>query len=175
MKSKLILGLLLLGGLPFLNSCKDDDDPEPPSVLVGTWDLDLYQLTEFPVGFEGYEGITTPSIYMDESYTLTFTNDKKYSRKITFTGPDLNDTGVWIHEGTDLTLDSDSEDIDDEEFAVEGDITANQLVLSQVLTFNLLPDAVQDTISDEWIEDNIEEYESLLQPIPVKVLFLFEK
>jgi hypothetical protein len=175
MKSKLILGLLLLGGIPFLNSCKKDKDPEPPSPLVGTWERDVYQLTELPTGFENFEGLTVSSVYSDQSYTLTFTNDKKYSRKIAFTGPDLNDTGGWTYEGSDLTLDSDEADVDDEEFTVEEDITANQLILSQTVTFSLLPDAVTDTLTDEWADAHDTELDQYLQDVDLKLLFLFEK
>lgn len=177
MKNKLILGLLLLGGLPFLNSCKEDEEPEPPSPLVGTWQRDIYQLTELPETFSNFEGITTSSVYPDEeSYTLTFTNDKKYTRKIAAVGPDLDDKGVWTYEGTTLTLDSDNEDIDDEEFEVEEDITDNQLILSQMVKFNLLPDAVTDTLTDAWYVNHFDEINTeYQQEVDLKLLFLFEK
>ncbi|MEO5602846.1 MAG: hypothetical protein ABIR06_18140 [Cyclobacteriaceae bacterium] len=175
MKSRFFLGVLLIGGLPFLNSCKDEKDPEPPSPLVGVWARDVYQLTELPETFGNFEGLTVKSVYGDESYTLTFTNDKKYTRKLARPGPDFNDIGVWTYEGTDLTLDSDEADIDDEAFEVEGDITANQLVLSQIVTFPLLPDAVTDTLTDAWANTHEAELEQYFQNIDVKLLFLFEK
>lgn len=175
MKSQLIVGLLLLGGLSLMNSCKEDEEPEPPSPLVGSWERDVYQLTELPETFSNFEGLTVTSVYGDESYTLTFTNDKKYTRKIAFTGPDLNDAGVWTHDGTTLTLDSDEEDIDDEEFEVEEEITDNQLVLSQIVTFTLLPDAVTDTLTSEWANAHPEELQQYFQSVDVKLLILFEK
>ena len=176
MKSKLILGLLLLGGLPFLNSCKDDDDPEPPAAVVGTWERDVYQATELPAGFEGYEGEVFDVLYSGEqSYSLTITNDKKYNRKIERTGADINDVGTWTYEGTELRLDSDNEDFDDEEFDVEGEITANAMVLSQIITFTLLPDAVIDTLTTEWAQAHQEELDTYYQDVDIKLLFLFEK
>lgn len=177
MKNKLILGLLLLGGLPLLNSCKEDDDPEPPSPVVGTWDRDVYQLTELPSTFSNFEGLKISSVYDDDSYSLTFTNDKKYDRKIVRTGsPDINDNGVWTYEGTTLTLDSDNEDFDNEEFEVEGEITANAMVLSQMVTFSLLPDAVTDTLTDAWYNTHFEEVDTTYsQNVDLKLLFLFEK
>ena len=82
---------------------------------------------------------------------------------------------MWTYEGTDLTLDSDEADIDDEAFVVEGDVTANQLVLSQIVTFSLLPDAVTDTLTDAWANTHGTELEPYFQNIDVKLLFLFEK
>lgn len=175
MKSRFILGVLLIGGLPFLNSCKDEKDPEPPSPLVGVWARDVYQLTELPETFGNFEGLTVNSVYGDESYTLTFTNDKKYTRKIAYSGPDFNDTGVWTYEGTNVNLDSDDADVDDESFEVEGDITANQLILSQMVTFRLLPDAVTDTLTNSWANSHQAELEQYRQDINVKLLILFEK
>ncbi|HEX8038677.1 MAG TPA: hypothetical protein VF490_05980 [Chryseosolibacter sp.] len=176
MKAKLILGLLLLGGLPLLNSCKDEKDPEPPSPLVGTWTRDVYQLTELPATFSNFEGLKVSSIG-DDSYTITFTNDKKYTRKIVFSGAaDFNDNGVWTHEGTTLSLDSDVDAANDEEFGVEEDITANALILSEVITFSLLPDAVTDTLTNGWYAAHQQEVDDQYsQDVDVKVLFLFEK
>jgi len=176
MKIKMILGLLLLGGLPLLNSCKKESDPEPLSPLVGTWTRDVYQLTELPQTFSNFEGYSTKAVYPnEESYTLTFTNDKKYNRKIAVTGPDANDTGVWKQDGTTLTLDSDDAQLDDEDFEIEEDITGNQLVLSQMVKFSLLPDAVTDTLTTAWANAHPDELDQYFQDVDLKLLFLFEK
>lgn len=179
MKNKLILGLLLFGGLPLLDSCKDDKDPEPPSPLVGTWERDVYQLSELPSTFSNFDGVKFTSYWAfgEESYTLTFSNDKKYNRKVAIAGSqDVNDVGAWTYEGTTLTLNSDDEQFDNEEFEVEGEITANELVLSKMETISLLPDAVTDTLTDAWYGAHQQEIDDQYsQDVDVKVLFLFEK
>lgn len=179
MKSKLILGLLLLGALPMLNSCKDDEDPEPPSPLIGSWERDVYQLADLPSTFSNFDGVKFTAYWAlgEENYTLTFTNDKKYNRKVAITGSqDINDNGVWTYEGSTVTLDSDDEAFDNEEFEVEGEITANDLVLSKMETLALLPDAVTDTLTDAWYNAHQQEIDDQYQQnVDVKVLFLFEK
>jgi hypothetical protein len=173
MKNSIIWVVLLAGVVTTFSACEEEPDPVP--IIVGTWERDIYQFSDLPATFQNYEGFTLQSVFGDESYTLTFNQDLTYTRKIAFVGPDVNDTGTWLHEGDDLTLDSNDADIENDEFEVEDEITSNQLVLSQILAFNLLPDVVTDTLTNEWADANQEELDQYYELVDVKVLFLFEK
>jgi hypothetical protein len=176
MKMKFTWGLILIASfsLTTLSSCDDDDDKKP-SPLVGEWDRDIYVLTELPANFQNFENLEADALYRnEEGYQITFNANGTYSRRISFSGPDVNDTGKWKYEGNELSLDSD-DSTDDEEFEVEGEITTNQLVLSQILNFPLLPDNVTDTLTNAWANANPTKLNEYYQDVDVKVLYLFEK
>lgn len=161
-------------------SCNKDDDPEPPKPIEGVWKRDLYQLTNLPAGFTKLNNVTIDDLYgstqyPEESYSFTFNADGTYTRTIAFKGPDLNDTGKYTLEGTSLSINSDDADVDDEDFGVEGTIEAKSMILSQVLTFNLLPDAITDTLTTAWYNAHAAEVDAKRQPVDITVLFLFEK
>ena len=174
MKRVIVWVVLLAGVVTIFDACKEPE-PEPIPIIVGTWERDIYVLTDLPATFQNFEGYASESIFGEESYTLEFKQGGTYSRKIAYVGPDSNDTGAWTHEGDDLTLDSDDADIDTEEFEVEEDITANQLIISQVIAFSLLPDAVTDTLTAAWANAHPESLDPHYKTVDCKVLFLFEK
>ena len=181
MKRNFYRGLLLLVGFPLVfGACKKDDDPEPPKPIEGTWNRDVYQLTNLPAGFMLLNNVTTTDLYgsaqfPEEGYTFTFKADGTFERKIAFEGPDLNDTGKYTLDGTKLSINSDNDQIDDEEFTVVGEISKTSMVVSQIFTFNLLPDAIADTLSQAWYDTHADEVDAKRQPIDVTILFLFEK
>lgn len=176
MKMRFTWGLMLIVSFLFMTITSCDDDEEKPSPLVGDWERDVYVLSELPANFQNFEGLTATSLFLgEEGYTITFKANGTYSRRIAFTGPDLNDTGKWKYEGDEINLDSDDANVNDEEFEVEEEITPNQLVLSQIFPLRLLPDAVTDTLTNEWADANPTELDQYYQDVDVKVLYLFEK
>lgn len=161
-----------MGGAVIVSSCKSDD-PTPPPAIVGVWLLDLYEITGAPDGFTNYEGPVV-GLFGESEYKMTFNEDETYTRRVSYTGPDFNDSGMWILEGESLTLDSDT-DVD-EEFTVEGEILETEMVLSQILTFtDVLPDAVTDTLTNAWANAHPESLDPYYQDIDFTILYLLEK
>ena len=156
MKRNLLIYALAIG-VGFMTACGSDDDPGPPPHIVGDWELDSYILINVPSAYaarnEGavlllddlsFGGVTF------ESYDLGIAADGTFSRKIEIPGPSLIDNGTWTLDGDDFILDSEASN-DDEEFGVERNEN-DQLWLSQEVNFNLIPDAVLDTLTQEYVD-----------------------
>lgn len=181
MKRNFYRGLLLLVGFPLVfGACNKDDDPAPDPI-VGTWKRDVYRLKDLPANFSNYEAFPFDTYYygsVEEGMTLTITNDKNYSRKFDlYLNPDVSEGGTWTKEGTKLTLKSTNTDFGEEEFTIEGDITAASvsMVLSQAGTFTLLPDAVTDTLTTAWANAHPDTVTPYQQSVDLTVELVFDK
>ncbi|MBL0744923.1 hypothetical protein [Chryseolinea lacunae] len=180
MKKSFYWGLVLAMGLPLVfGSCNKDDDPAPVDSLVGTWKRDVYRLTDLPANFSNFEGTPFTYYYLgsyEEGVTFTFKSDNTYTRNFAvYINPDFSETGKWTHESSKISMKTDDTDFDDEEFTVEGEITADAMTLSKPETYSLLPDAVTDTLTNAWAEAHEEELDKYFQQVNVKLLFVFDK
>jgi len=177
MKKSIVWVGLLAAVLTTFNACKEDPDPIP--LIVGVWERDHYEFTDLPANFQNFDGYETDILYSSNEggYKLTLNQDGTYQRKIDVVGgSDVTDDGTWTHEGDNFTLKSNDEDFGDEEFKVEEEITASKLIISQIISFSLLPDAVTDTLSNEWYNAHWQDIDAeYAQDVDVNVLFHFEK
>jgi len=175
MKTRFICGLMLVAGLAFLSSCSKKNDAKPP-VVVGTWNLDSYYFTNIPDNFNGWEGQYKGTFFGEQGNTLTINNDKTYTWRIAYDGPDFNDVGKWELTATQLNLNSTANT--SKQFKIEQDITAAQMVISEVEALNLLPNSVADTLTNaEWSDPVFLDavYTKYGQSIDVTVVSLYEK
>ncbi|MEO1054672.1 MAG: lipocalin family protein [Bacteroidota bacterium] len=160
--------------LAFLSSCVDNDEfgiAEQP--IVGEWEFDHFTLSELPNDFISWEGATVESVLGEQEYVIDFRGDNSYSRSFTFqNGTDeLEDNGIWTIEGNELKLNSEVDDFFDEEFDIES-TPFDSLFLSQVVTIDLIPDSVLQTVDFDSLSSD--EFDRLSVPVPnVKTLFQF--
>jgi len=89
----------------------------------------------------------------------------------------VSEGGTWTKEGTKLTLKSTNTDFGDEEFTIEGDLTAASvsMVLSQANTFSLLPDVVTDTLTTAWANAHPDDLVQYRQSVDLTVELVFDK
>ena len=183
MKRNFYRGLLLLVGFPLVfGACNKDDDPAPDPI-VGTWKRDVYRITGLPANFSNFENAPADQYYdsYEEGLTMTFSNDKTYTRKYDLIGlPDQLEAGAWTKEGTSLTVKpTDTTKYPEEDFTIVGDITSVALVLSKPETIPLLPDALTDTLTSAWANSHPVSYDSLVdlyqQDVDVTLLLIFDK
>lgn len=114
-----------------LYSCNDDEPTVNP--IVGKWVLDDIEATDLPTG---YIFATNPQAsstsWFEDEYVIEFFADGTYERELSNTSAgDLEDTGEWELQGTDLDLDMDEFDTEDvvTRFTVEGEITDRSMTL----------------------------------------------
>ena len=176
---KSLAWVVLLGVALSFSSCKDDDDPVPP--LAGTWIRNSYEFTQLPSGFTKYwEGYDVDS-FGESNYVFIFKADGTYTRYFTLPSPyNLNDTGKWTLDGTNLKLTIDkATDIDlaadlgwpGTEFTVSGDITDARLTMTRVVTLSLFPDSKLDEVDGDTDQLTDDDRES----IDVTVVYKFDK
>ncbi len=178
MKTRVLCGLFVVAALPFLSSCsKDSPKPDP---FVGVWLRDYYSLSDAPSTFNRFNGLFVPNpnspngIFNDESYTLTIKGDKTYTLNIAYAGPDYIDNGKWTKDTKSLTFTSTDTSVPVDEYTIEQDITSTQLVISQPITFNLLPDVVADSLT-AWSDTHQSAIAPYLKQVSIKVTFHFNK
>ncbi|MEI9919874.1 MAG: hypothetical protein WDO14_13905 [Bacteroidota bacterium] len=173
---KSLFGVVLLGLILVIDSCKKDD-PAPPAI-AGTWTLNTYKMTELPTGFTKYEGYEDVQILgIEVGYTFLFNQDGSYTRAFKVGGgyPSINDKGKWTLEGTTLKVAPDDADDLDKidaygtpglEFTVVGDITAIRMTLSRSVTVYILPDSF-DTTQTPTNDD--------FKPVDITLQYIFDK
>ena len=163
-----------------LSSCGSDDDGGPPPHIVGDWEFDSFILSNVPSAYSNNEGAILAIDQISfggsaiESYGIEFIADGRFDRSIGVLGPDLNDEGTWVLEDDELTLDSD--DIDDDEiFDVEKN-EDDQLWLSVEVQFSLLPNAVADTLTNEYYNGlSNEDKDALFDVVSLDLVYAFKK
>jgi hypothetical protein len=181
---KSLVWVVLLGFVLTLNSC-GNDDPEPVSLVVGTWSRAEYEFTELPTGFAKYwEGFKVDT-WQESNYIFVFKEDGTYTRSFTLPNPfNLNDKGKWTLDGTAFKVspeDTDDLDLIDNleaqysiypgvEFSVKGEISDTRMELTRIITFTLASDAGIDATPEG--EDIPEEY---YHAVDVTVVYRFNR
>jgi hypothetical protein len=119
--------------------------------------------------------IGTTGIYDDESYQLTFNENKTFSRKLVFPGQsNYTDQGTWEINDNKLILNSELS-LDNEQYTLHSN-SGTSLALYQVQTWLLLPDAVTDTLDADYYENNAEMiYDKYADDIELKMYYFFKK
>ncbi|HMJ67884.1 MAG TPA: hypothetical protein VK508_03265 [Cyclobacteriaceae bacterium] len=173
---KSLVWVVLIGFALTLNSC-GKDDPEPVSLVVGTWSRAEYEFTDLPTGFtENWDGFTITS-FGETGYTFVFKADGTYTRSVT---PAINDKGKWTQTDANLKVSPDDPDKQDDiedsgfiglEFTVEGEISDTRMVLSRVITLSLASDAAIAAAGGDIDQVPDEEF----KPVDVKILYKFNR
>lgn len=177
MKRFILSGIVATLAFVF-TACGDDDGDTTPSHEIGEWDLLNYALLNVPSAYSNSEGRTLALNQVTlgiTSYELDLEADGTFDRSIGIIGrlPD-DDEGTWVLDDNDLTLDS--EDLsDDEIFSVEKN-EEDDLWLSVSLNFFLIPNTVDDTLTQAYFNSlTEEEQDALFDPVPVDFTFVFER
>ncbi len=160
-------------------SCSDNEEPAPAHE-IGNWDLVNYSTINLPDGFARLEEhlydvseINFGSSVL-EYYHLEIYDDGTYTRELLVVGRDdpFEDAGEWSLEGSILEMDSENVDFNWEIQKNED----NELWLSQNVRFLLLPDAIEDTLSDEYINSiTRQEYIELHSSVSLDLVYVFDR
>ena len=170
----------LLTPVLLLTACGDDDEDKPDTHEIGDWTLENYVMTNLPTAFSDYEdqSLKLSDVIIGgvevETYDLTFTNKKTYSRRIDVKDkPNINDDGTWELDDDSLTLTN----ADDEEdvYTIEKN-SSDQLWWSTEVKFNLYSNATLKEYKVEEREDfTNEQKEALLESVSVDLVYAFER
>lgn len=146
----------------FLMSCGDDSEPEPVSPIVGVWELDLVEDTDFPVGFTGNSDVFSPTqlqiqvgdlIVPVEEWRLELSGDNTYVETVEVPGPNSVNSGTYVYESDDLELTPDDVDLGFiTDYTVE-DLNETELSLSFPFEIRTFPDAIWDTLTVQWTQE----------------------
>lgn len=178
MKTRLLIITTVLVGT-LLSSCKEDETPAPH--IVGEWTLREFAIMNVPADYSYSES----NIYEIgdlgySSYTMSITNDTKYTRSIKGSnGSSTDDSGSWELADDTFSLNSDNIGLS-EDFAVDKNENS-KLWLSQSALFPLVKDAIRDTITQAFIDEiyadglTDDEYNLLFDNVAIDFISVFEK
>jgi hypothetical protein len=161
----------------------NEDEPHTVDPIVGEWKRNFYQFSNLPVTHKNYENLILPTpyavastgIYSDKQYSLNIKEDKTFARRLVYAdNSTYSDYGSWEINDNHLTLNS-TKSSSNEVYKLQAN-SGTSMGIYQKQTWRLLPDAVIDTLSDEYFDAHSQMlFDNYAKDVELNMHFFFKR